>query len=147
MAVLVFVCPADWSATKKELTASSEQVTGSERLLRSARRYLLTENRERRTIQDILGNRESGAGRGHLQEPRCAARQIAPWPLQRRRDLFSDSGKRTRRGRFRGAALLVSGGQPSTGTLADDRRVQARFRLADNRRVAVLLLCAARPQR
>src|SRR5579885_1229965 len=71
MAVLVFVCPADWSATKKELTASSEQVTGSERLLRSARRYLLTENRERRTIQDILGNRESGAGRGHLQEPRC----------------------------------------------------------------------------
>jgi hypothetical protein len=105
------------------------------------------ERRERRPIQDFLGDRESDFGGKHLPPLGRTAGQSAPRALQRRRDLFPDSRERARRGCVRGAAVPCSGGQPPAGIVADDRRVQTCVGVADHGRAPVLLLRAAGPER
>src|SRR5260370_11225090 len=105
------------------------------------------ERRERRPMQDFHGDGESDTGGKHLPPLGCAAGQSATRALQRRGDLFPDSGKRSRSGCFRGAAVPSSGGQPLARTPADDRRVQACVGVAHYRGASVLLLCAAGPER
>src|SRR6267143_1705164 len=105
------------------------------------------ERRERRPIQDFHGDRKSDTGGKHLPPLGRAGGQGAARAIQRRGDLFSDSGECARRGCVRGAAVPCSGGQPPAGTAADDRRVQAGVGVADHSCAAVLLLCAAGPER
>src|SRR6266478_9934203 len=101
---------------------------------------------ERRSLQNFLGNGKPAPCAEHLQAFEDAARRSEAWPLQRWRNLFSDSRKRARRRCLCRATLLLPGGQQPARVAFDDRCFQTRVSLAHYRGAAVLLLRPAGPQ-
>ncbi len=86
---------------------SDRELSAREKRFRSCDRGNRAVDRlDRRKIQDFYGQRVPAARAAHLRLSGRGAGRRQAGPLQRRRDLFPDSGKRPRRGRFRGAAVL-----------------------------------------